>query len=78
MKAIVAVHPEDLDVVVQPGVTRKELNEYLRSEPPSPEGQPPRSVCDVTFATGRAAVARILARLAAVRQQLPALSHRRL
>ncbi|TDR88099.1 FAD-linked oxidase C-terminal domain-containing protein [Enterovirga rhinocerotis] len=30
MKAIVAVHPEDLDVVVQPGVTRKELNEYLR------------------------------------------------
>ena len=30
MKAVVAVHPEDLDVVVQPGITRKELNEYLR------------------------------------------------
>ena len=30
MKRIVAVHPEDLDCVVEPGVTRKELNEYLR------------------------------------------------
>lgn len=30
MKAIVAVHPEDLDVVVQPGVTRSELNAHLR------------------------------------------------
>jgi D-lactate dehydrogenase (cytochrome) len=30
MKAVVAVHAEDLDVVVQPGITRKELNEYLR------------------------------------------------
>ncbi|MCZ0738193.1 FAD-binding oxidoreductase [Phreatobacter sp. AB_2022a] len=30
MKAIVAVHAEDLDVVVEPGVTRKQLNDYLR------------------------------------------------
>ena len=30
MKRIVAVHPEDLDVAVEPGVTRKELNEFLR------------------------------------------------
>ncbi len=30
MKRIVAVHAEDLDCVVEPGVTRKELNEYLR------------------------------------------------
>ncbi|MGO4705676.1 FAD-linked oxidase C-terminal domain-containing protein [Microvirga sp. 2MCAF38] len=30
MKQIVAVHEEDLDCVVEPGVTRKELNEYLR------------------------------------------------
>ena len=30
MKAVLAVHPEDLDVVVQPGLTRKELNENLR------------------------------------------------
>lgn len=30
MKRIVAVHPEDLDVVVEPGITRKELNEQLR------------------------------------------------
>jgi D-lactate dehydrogenase (cytochrome) len=30
MKAVVAVHAEDLDVVVEPGITRKELNEYLR------------------------------------------------
>ncbi len=32
MKAIVAVHPEDLDCVVEPGVTRKELNEHLRDQ----------------------------------------------
>jgi D-lactate dehydrogenase (cytochrome) len=31
MKRIIAVHPEDLDCVVEPGVTRKELNEYLKS-----------------------------------------------
>lgn len=31
MKTIIAVHPEDLDCVVEPGVTRKELNEYLKS-----------------------------------------------
>ncbi len=30
MKRIVAVHPDDLDCVVEPGVTRKELNEHLR------------------------------------------------
>ncbi len=32
MKRIIALHEEDLDVVVEPGVTRKELNEYLRSK----------------------------------------------
>lgn len=31
MKRILAVHPEDLDCVVEPGVTRKELNDYLKS-----------------------------------------------
>ncbi|MDK9698438.1 MAG: FAD-binding protein [Siculibacillus sp.] len=30
MDAIVAVHPEDLDVVIQPGIRRKALNEQLR------------------------------------------------
>lgn len=30
MDAIVAIHPEDLDVVVQPGIRRKALNEQLR------------------------------------------------
>lgn len=30
MKGIIAVHPEDLDCVIQPGVTRKMLNEHLR------------------------------------------------
>jgi len=32
MKRILAVHAEDLDVVVEPGVTRKELNVYLRDQ----------------------------------------------
>ncbi|MCU4180717.1 FAD-binding oxidoreductase [Bosea sp. BH3] len=32
MKRIVAVHGEDLDVVVEAGVTRKELNEHLRDQ----------------------------------------------
>ncbi len=32
MKAIKAVHTEDLDCVIEPGVTRKQLNEYLRDQ----------------------------------------------
>jgi D-lactate dehydrogenase (cytochrome) len=32
MKRIIAVHDEDLDCVVEAGVTRKELNEYLRDK----------------------------------------------
>lgn len=32
MKRVVAVHPQDLDCVVEPGVTRKELNEHLRDQ----------------------------------------------
>ena len=32
MKRVVAVHPEDLDCVVEPGITRKELNEHLRDK----------------------------------------------
>jgi D-lactate dehydrogenase (cytochrome) len=32
MKRVVAVHPEDLDCVVEPGVTRKQLNEHLRDQ----------------------------------------------
>jgi len=30
MNRVVAVHPEDLDCVVEPGITRKQLNEQLR------------------------------------------------
>ena len=32
MNRIVAVHTEDLDCVVEPGVTRKQLNDYLRDQ----------------------------------------------
>jgi D-lactate dehydrogenase (cytochrome) len=32
MKRVITVHPEDLDCVVEPGVTRKELNEHLRHQ----------------------------------------------
>ena len=32
MKSVKAVHAEDLDCVVEPGITRKALNEYLRDQ----------------------------------------------
>jgi D-lactate dehydrogenase (cytochrome) len=32
MKRVIAVHPEDLDCVIEPGITRKELNEHLRDQ----------------------------------------------
>lgn len=32
MKNIISVHPEDLDCTVEPGVTRKEINDYLRDK----------------------------------------------
>jgi D-lactate dehydrogenase (cytochrome) len=32
MKRVLAVHPQDLDCVVEPGVTRKELNAFLRDQ----------------------------------------------
>ena len=31
MKRVIAVHDSDLDCVIEPGITRKELNEHLRS-----------------------------------------------
>lgn len=30
MNQITAFHPEDFDVTVQPGITRKELNHFLK------------------------------------------------
>jgi D-lactate dehydrogenase (cytochrome) len=30
MNKVIAVHPEDLDCVIEPGITRKQLNEHLR------------------------------------------------
>ena len=32
MNKVLAVHPEDLDCVIQPGITRKALNEHLRDQ----------------------------------------------
>ena len=32
MTRVLAVHPEDLDCVVEPGITRKSLNEHLRDQ----------------------------------------------
>ena len=32
MNRIIAVHPDDLDCVIEPGVTRKALNEHLRDQ----------------------------------------------
>jgi D-lactate dehydrogenase (cytochrome) len=32
MNRVLAVHPEDLDCVIEPGVTRKALNEHLRDQ----------------------------------------------
>jgi D-lactate dehydrogenase (cytochrome) len=32
MNKVLAVHPEDFDCVIEPGITRKQLNEYLRDK----------------------------------------------
>ena len=32
MNRVLAVHPEDFDCVTEPGVTRKQLNEYIRDQ----------------------------------------------
>lgn len=32
MNRVIAVHAEDLDCVIEPGITRKQLNEYLRDQ----------------------------------------------
>jgi D-lactate dehydrogenase (cytochrome) len=32
MNRVLTVHPEDFDCVVEPGVTRKQLNDFLRDQ----------------------------------------------